>query len=62
MPSPKAKLAKTIMSAVKCNYDKENICEDKHKCKEVMECKVCKAQFKITKTFLREQKRKIKDG
>jgi hypothetical protein len=60
--SPEAELVRTIMPEVDCKYDKEDICEGKHKCKEVMQCRKCEAQFKITKVFLREQKRKIKDG
>jgi len=60
--NPKARLFKTTMPEVNCKYKKEDACEEKHKCKEVMECKQCEAQFKITKLFLKEQKRKIKDG
>ena len=55
-------LVRTKMEQVKCKYDKEEHCEEKHKCKEVMQCKECKSTFKITKVFLSEQKRKIKDG
>ena len=43
-------------------YKKEEICEKKHKCKEVMKCKKCKAEFVMSKKFLKDQKRKIKDG
>jgi hypothetical protein len=50
------------MPEVGCKYDKEDICEDDHKCKKVMECKKCQAAFAITKKFLKDQKRKIKDG
>jgi len=32
------------------------------KCKEVMECEQCGAQFKISEDFLDDQKRKIKEG
>jgi uncharacterized Zn finger protein len=62
VPSEKARLIKTTMPEVGCKYNKEDTCEDEHKCKEVMECKECKAAFTVTKKFLKDQKRKIKDG
>jgi hypothetical protein len=61
-PAPESELVKTMFPEVKCKYEKEDTCEDKHKCKEVMQCMQCESTFKITKKFLREQKRKIKDG
>jgi tRNA(Ile)-lysidine synthase TilS/MesJ len=61
-PSSKAHLKIVITEAVGCKYDNEDVCEEKHKCKETMECKVCQNRFKITKSFLKSQKRKIKDG
>jgi hypothetical protein len=45
-----------------CKYEKEEVCEEKHKCKEVMQCKKCKSQFIPNKALYRDQKRKIKDG
>ena len=45
-----------------CKYNKEEICAEDHQCKDIMECKKCKNQFTILKRFLKEQKRKIKDG
>ena len=60
--NPKATLSRVVVEEVRCKYDNEKSCEEKHKCKEVMECKECKSIFKITKRFLREQKRKVKDG
>lgn len=61
-PCPKAVLVKSTMEEVDCKYDKEDVCGDRHKCKDVMECKKCKSIFKITPLFLKEQKRKDKDG
>jgi len=61
-PNPKAVLAETTMPEVDCKYDKEEVCEEKHKCKAVMQCKKCKEIFYISKRFLKECKRKIKDG
>jgi hypothetical protein len=50
------------MPEVSCKYDKEDVCEEKHKCKDTLTCKKCKEVFTVSKKFLREQKRKIKDG
>jgi len=50
------------MEEVKCKYDKEDLCEEKHKCKRAMQCKKCGEVFTASKVFLREQKRKVKDG
>jgi len=47
---------------IKCKYDKEDSCAKEHKCKDIMVCAKCKNEFKITVSFLREWKRKIKDG
>ena len=62
LPCPKACLTEGTMEEIKCKYDKEEACEEKHKCKEVMRCKKCGETFNSTKVFLREQKRKLKDG
>ena len=62
VPTPKARLIETIMPEVGCKYDNEKQCEEKHQCKKVMECKKCEAAFTVTKRFLKDQKRKIKDG
>ena len=44
-------------------FNKDKECkEDNYKCKEVLECKKCDSYFRITKDFLKTQKRKIKDG
>ena len=44
-------------------FTKKKDCEKiDYKCKEVMQCKKCKEVFKVTKDFLKKQKRKIKDG
>lgn len=59
---PKAVLVETTMPEVSCKYDKEDVCEEKHKCKDTLTCKKCKEVFTVSKKFLREQKRKIKDG
>ena len=32
------------------------------KCKEIMRCQKCKNEFSITKKFLKDHRRKIKDG
>jgi len=61
-PCLEAHLVETTMGEVKCKYDNEEACEEKHKCKKVMRCKKCNEVFTGTKVFLREQKRKIKDG
>ena len=61
-PCPKARLDRVVADDLECKYDKEEHCEEKHKCKEVMECRKCKNQWTILKKFLKDQKRKIKDG
>jgi len=61
-PCPEAHLIKAKAQSVDCKYDKEERCEEKHKCKEVMQCKKCKNEFIPNKNFLKENKRKIKDG
>ena len=61
-PCTAARLKKVIVEEIDCKYDKEDVCEEKHKCKETMECGKCKTWFRITKKFLETQKRKIKDG
>ena len=47
---------------VNCKYNKEDACEEIHKCKDTLKCKKCKSEFKPNPSFLKEQKRKIKDG
>ena len=61
-PCETAKLIKIKLEEQSCKYKKEKDCEEKHKCKEVLRCEKCKSSFKISKKFLEEQKRKIKDG
>jgi len=61
-PCPKSKLKIQKDDRHKCKYDKEEVCSEEHKCKDIMVCTKCKSEFKITPTFLKEQKRKIKDG
>ena len=61
-PNPKARLKKVMAKGLTSKYNKEELCEDKHKCKEVMECEKCGEQWTVLKSFLKEQKRKIKDG
>jgi hypothetical protein len=61
-PCEKAILIRKKADDIDCKYNKEEICAEDHLCKDVMECKKCKNQFTILKKFLREQKRKIKDG
>tara|TARA_B100000809_G_C15024098_1_gene489516 strand:- start:219 stop:434 length:216 start_codon:yes stop_codon:yes gene_type:complete len=61
-PCEKARLVKRIADNINCKYDKEDSCEEKHKCKEVMRCKKCKEEWTYSLKFLRGQKRKIKDG
>jgi hypothetical protein len=60
--SPEACLILVKLDIRSCKYQKEESCEEKHKCKEVMLCQVCSSQFIPTKGFLKETKRKIKDG
>ena len=46
-----------------CDHKKDKQCQAEDlKCKEVMKCKKCKNEFIPTKEFLKEWKRKIKDG
>ena len=61
-PCPEAHLNMVKIEEVPCKYDKEDTCEDEHKCKETLQCKKCNNQFKPTKAFLKDTKRKIKDG
>ena len=57
-----AKLVESTMEEIECKYDKEDICEERHKCKDTLTCEKCKEIFTVTKKFLKEQKKKIKDG
>ena len=61
-PCPKAYLEMIKVDDLDCKYEKEEVCEEKHKCKEVMRCKKCKNEFVPSKKFITNQKRKIKDG
>ena len=61
-PCAEATLIKVKSKMMKCKYDKEEDCGEKHKCKEILKCKRCKEEWTINKQFLRDQKRKIKDG
>ncbi len=61
-PCKESRLKTVQAKDVNCKYEREEVCEEKHKCKEIMRCLKCKSEFKITKLFLKEWKRKIKDG
>ena len=61
-PCKEARLIKIIAKNIDCKYEKEEACEGRHKCKEVMRCQKCKEEWTYSLKFLREQKRKIKDG
>jgi len=61
-PCAQAYLVAVKVEDLDCKYEKEEVCKEKHKCKEVMQCKKCKSQFIPNKAFLKDQKRKIKDG
>ena len=61
-PCAEATLIKVKSKIMKCKYDKEEDCGEKHKCKEILKCKKCKEGWTINKKFLKDQKRKIKDG
>ena len=51
-PCEKARLVKIIAENINCKYDKEDSCEEKHKCKEILKCKKCKEGWTINKKFL----------
>ena len=67
-PCTKARLIKAKDLQKNCKhkkplFNKDKKCkENKFKCKEIMKCQKCKETFVITKKFLRDAKRKIKDG
>ena len=67
-PSPSAHLERTKVKEKRCDhkktlFGKNKECEkNEYKCKEVLRCQSCTTDFAITKGFLKEQKRKIKDG
>ena len=45
------------------HFSKNKECKKKnYKCKEVLKCRKCKEIFAFTERFLKEQKRKYKDG
>ena len=62
LPCASARLTEDTLGILRCKYEKEKDCEEKHKCKNVMQCQKCEEVFSITKDFLKEQKRKVKDG
>ena len=41
-PCAEATLIKVKSKIMKCKYDKEEDCGEKHKCKEILKCKKCK--------------------
>ena len=52
-----------VCDCKKSFFDKNKECKlIEYKCKEVLKCIKCEESFSATKEFLREQKRKIKDG
>ena len=67
-PSATAKLFFTKEKGVNCACEKGFFRKDKeckkinYKCKEILECKKCESQFKISFDFLQEQKKKLKEG
>ena len=61
-PCEKARLVKVMADKIKCKYKNEGICKKKHKCKEISRCPKCEHEWTYSLKFLREQKRKIKDG
>jgi hypothetical protein len=62
-PSGETHLSIAKLKTKSCEHKKDKECEvTDYKCKEVMKCKNCKQTFHISKKFLKEQKRKIKDG
>ena len=61
-PCPEARLFKEKMKELDCKYKRKDACEEEHKCKEVIRCKKCNEKWTYSLKFLREQKRKIKDG
>ena len=61
-PCEKAYLTEIKIEEISCKHGREEVCAEKHKCKEVMTCKKCKHQWTYSLKFLRDQKRKIKDG
>lgn len=67
-PCEAAKLIKIKSEQKGCKHKKglfkkdKKCAEENYKCKEVMKCKKCKSEFSLSDQFLKEQKRKIKDG
>ena len=67
-PDAKAILFLTKEKTMKCEckqtfFNKDKECKkQKYKCREVWKCRKCKEVWVETKEFLKEQKRKIKDG
>lgn len=70
VPSEKARLFESTMEIEKCEHEKglfksSKKCKaEKYKCKtkKVLKCRKCNDIFIPSKKFLKEQKRKIKDG
>jgi len=68
VPSDKARLFLKKEKRADCACKKGLFRKDKeckkidYKCKEVLECSKCDAQFRISLEFLQEQKRKMKEG
>ena len=67
-PCAKANLIETKLMGKTCDhkktlFNKDKECkEDNYECKIVWQCRKCKEQFIGTEDFLKEQRRKIKDG
>ena len=67
-PCAHARLRLTKEMSVVCGckeglFDKYKVCKlQDYKCKEILTCSKCEASFKPDEQFLKEQKRKIKDG
>ena len=61
-PCAKARLIKIKLKVLSCKHKREDTCEEKHKCKEAYRCAKRKHEWTYSLKFLREQKRKIKDG
>lgn len=61
-PSPKSHLEENKAKDIKCKYNKEKVCAEEHQCKNILKCKQCKSEFRPNAAFIKNQKRKIKDG
>ena len=57
-PCEAARLIEAKSEVKACIHKKDRQCEaEDYKCKEVMKCKKCKAEFAISKKFLAKQKK-----